>query len=50
MVDEEQASGAGLSGQAHGVVDGGMTHERLGRELGGGVLGVVDEQVDIASE
>src|SRR5438067_4851802 len=46
VVEEQDTASARLAGQSDGIVDGRVAHERAGRELGGRVLGVVDQEVN----
>src|SRR5438270_12793713 len=50
VVEQQHLAGARFLGQAQGVLDRRVAHERLGRELGSRVLGVVDQEVDVAGQ
>src|SRR5215216_1381268 len=50
VVVEGQASGAHLTGEPHRVLDGAVPPVALAGELAGGVLRIVDQQVDTVAE
>ena len=50
VVEQQQPPGAGSFGQGDGVVDSGVTVVNSKWKFAGGVLGVVDHQVDVATE
>ena len=50
VVEQGQALGADLARQPHGVLDRAVTPCALAGELGGRVLGVVDQQVDALAQ
>ena len=49
-MEQREALGAGLGGHVHGVLDRAVAPGGLRRELGLGVLRVVDQQVDVAAQ